>query len=263
MNHLKYFFLWIAGILLTLNALSNSPDFTLRTLEDNYLTMKSDSISKLFPEKAKGISVGIKPLIAPAVLISGGTAIHFMTGFKENVRDYFQENLYYTGHFDDYAQYAPVVAVYALNLCGVKGKNGLGNRTAILVKSVLINRLLTGSVKEIANVTRPNGFNHSFPSGHTSMAFSLAHFMHHEYGQRSVWFSIGAYACASAVGVLRISKNAHWVSDVVGGAGFGILSTELAYLTHRYKWDKNKKNNLSFSPFQFRDQKGIAMVYRF
>ena len=46
---------------------------------------------------------GLKPYIAPVILISGGTALHFMTGTKENVRDVVRENFPYQGHFDDYA----------------------------------------------------------------------------------------------------------------------------------------------------------------
>jgi membrane-associated phospholipid phosphatase len=31
-------------------------------------------------------------------------------------------------------------------------------------------------------------------------------------------------------------NDKHWEADVVAGAGFGILSAHLAYLTHRYRW---------------------------
>ena len=31
------------------------------------------------------------------------------------------------------------------------------------------------------------------------------------------------------VGALRIYNNAHWLHDVIAGAGFGIASTELSY----------------------------------
>ena len=206
---------------------------------------------------------GIKPYIAPALLITTGTILHFSTGAKENFQDWVQENFAYTGHIDDYIQYAPGVAVYALNAFGVKGKNNFGNRTAIVVKSLLINDLMVSSLKKWVDSDRPNGDPHSFPSGHTSTAFALAHFMHKEYGDRSIWYSIGAYSCATAVGVMRVAKNAHWISDVVAGAGFGMLSTELVYLTHLYKWDNEHIKNLDIFPWSSRQQKGIALVYRF
>ena len=33
-------------------------------------------------------------------------------------------------------------------------------------------------------------------------------------------------------------NNRHWESDVFAGAGFGILSAHLAYLSHRNRWGR-------------------------
>ena len=87
--------------------------------------------------------------------------------------------------------------------------------------------------------------------------------MHKEYGEQSPWFSIGAYSCAASVGILRLAKDAHWLSDVLTGAGIGILSTELVYLTHQYKWDKEHLRRFDIFPFQFPQQKGVSLVVRF
>jgi membrane-associated phospholipid phosphatase len=206
---------------------------------------------------------GIKPFIAPTLLIATGTALHFSTEAKENFQDWIQEKTNYTGHVEDYLQYVPGVAVYALNAFGVKGKNNFGNRTAIVIKSLLINELIVSHLKTGVNEERPNGGDHSFPSGHTSVAFALAQFMHHEFGDRSVWYSIGAYSSATTVGVLRVAGNAHWISDVVAGAGFGMLSTELVYLTHQYKWDNEHIKNFDIFPWRTKRQSGLTMVYTF
>jgi membrane-associated phospholipid phosphatase len=206
---------------------------------------------------------GIKPFIAPTLLITTGTILHLSTEAKENFQDWVQENTSYSGHVEDYLQYAPGVAVYALNAFGVKGKNNFGNRTAIVIKSLLLNELMVSSLKVWVNETRPGGGEHSFPSGHTSTAFVLAQFMHHEFGDRSVWYSIGAYSCATTVGLLRVAGNAHWISDVVAGAGFGMLSTELIYLTHQYKWDNEHIRNFDIFPWSNRKQSGMALVYTF
>jgi membrane-associated phospholipid phosphatase len=37
---------------------------------------------------------------------------------------------------------------------------------------------------------------------------------------------------ASLIGIARVYNNRHWVSDVVAGAGIGILSTKIVYLTY-------------------------------
>ncbi|HSO88669.1 MAG TPA: phosphatase PAP2 family protein [Draconibacterium sp.] len=224
--------------------------------------LHADSIHRInFHYKDK--SRGIKPFIAPILLIATGTALHFSTDAKENFQDWVQTNFSYSGSIDDYIQYAPGVAVYALNAVGVKGKNNFGNRTAIVVKSLLLNELIVSSLKVWVNEERPNGGEHSFPSGHTSTAFALAHFMHKEYGERSIWYSIGAYSCATTVGLMRVAKNAHWISDVVAGAGFGMLSTELVYLTHQYKWDNEHIKNFDIFPWTNRKQSGLAVVYTF
>lgn len=206
---------------------------------------------------------GIKPYIAPALLITTGTILHFSTDAKKNFQDWVQKDFGRTGHAEDYLLYVPGVAVYGLNALGIKGKNNFGNRTALLAKSFLLNEMIISGLKYGVNEERPNGGEHSFPSGHTSKAFMFAHFMHKEYGYKSIWYSVGAYSCATTVGILRVVHNAHWISDVVAGAGIGMLSTELVYLTHQYKWDKEHLRRLDIFPWSNQKQKGLALVYTF
>jgi membrane-associated phospholipid phosphatase len=206
---------------------------------------------------------GLRPWIAPALLTASGTALHFMPEVKGDIHDFMHSNLSYQGSIDDYAKIAPLAAVYLLNLTGIRGKNNFGNLTALVVKSILVNNFATYRLKVWVNATRPNFEKHSFPSGHTSMTFTFAHFMHKEYGDRSPWYSIGAYSGATAVGVMRIAKNAHWLSDVLAGAGIGILSTELVYLTHQYKWDNEHIKRLDIFPFRMGRQNGLTMIYSF
>ncbi len=145
-------------------------------------------------------------------------------------------------HIDDYLQYAPIAAVYGLNLAGVKGKNDFANRTALLIKSEIIVGALTYTIKNVTSIQRPDTSTpNSFPSGHTAQAFAAATFMAKEYGHKSIWYSIGAYSVATSVGVMRVMNNRHWITDVLVGAGIGIFSTNLAYLTHQYKWGKKHK----------------------
>ena len=229
---------------------------------DISFSFHNDSIHRLdfrYPHERKGL----KPYFAPALLISGGTALHFMTDFKKSVRDFTQKNFAYDGHVDYYIQYGPLAAVYALNAAGIKGKNNFGNRTAIVAKSFILNGIFVDRLKSWTGVTRPDGGTRSFPSGHTATAFSLAHFMHHEYGEVSTWYSVGAYSTAAAVGIMSVAKNAHWISDIVAGAGIGILATELVYLTHQYKWDNEHLKRFDIFPFQLGNQKGLTLVYNF
>ncbi|WP_340114733.1 phosphatase PAP2 family protein [Maribellus mangrovi] len=205
---------------------------------------------------------GFKPYIAPTVLIAGGTALHFSDS-KYQFNDWVQDNFHYEGGADDYLRFAPLAAVYSLNAIGIKGENNFGNLTAISLKSFILNDLLVYSLKKAVNEERPNGGQHSFPSGHTSVVFAFAQIMHHEYGEQSIWYSVGAYSCAATVGLMRIAKGAHWASDVLAGAGIGMLSTELVYLTHQYKWDWEHIKHFDIFPFSVGQQKGLTLVYNF
>jgi len=69
----------------------------------------------------------------------------------------------------------------------------------------------------------------SFPSGHTATAFMTATMLNKEYGYRSPWIGVGAYTVAAATGLMRMANNKHWLSDVLTGAGVGIVATELGY----------------------------------
>lgn len=50
-----------------------------------------------------------------------------------------------------------------------------------------------------------------------------------EYGHKSPWIGVGAYSMATVTGLMRMANNKHWLSDVLTGAGIGILSTEIGY----------------------------------
>lgn len=152
-------------------------------------------------------------------------------------------------HVDDYLQYAPIAAVYGLNALGIKGEHDFANRTALLIKSELFMMAMVIPLKELTNVPRPDtGAPNSFPSGHTAQAFAAATFLHKEYGKDHPMYSVLAYTTATGIGVLRVMNNRHWASDVLVGAGIGILATNLAYLTHQNKWgsNKNKNNKVEF-----------------
>jgi hypothetical protein len=56
--------------------------------------------------------------------------------------------------------------------------------------------------------------------------------MAQELGEKSPFYSVIGYAFAATTGVFRIYHKDHWFSDVVAGAGFGILATKGAYLLY-------------------------------
>jgi membrane-associated phospholipid phosphatase len=63
--------------------------------------------------------------------------------------------------------------------------------------------------------TRPNGSDHSFPSGHTAGAFFGAAFITVVWG---IWWGIIPLALAVLTGISRVVSKNHWPRDVVAGA---------------------------------------------
>lgn len=133
-------------------------------------------------------------------------------------------------NFDNYLQFAPAAAVYALNASGVKGRHNLKDRSIILGTSFILSTAAVFALKKITHQLRPDyGGYSSFPSGHTSTAFTGAEFMLQEYKGYSPLLRYSGYVMAAGTGVLRMYNNRHWLSDVITGAGVGILSTKLSY----------------------------------
>ena len=212
-----------------------------------------------------------KKLIIPSVLIGYGIASLEIDGLKQlnlSTRYEISEHQPDKIKLDNYTQYLPAVMVYGLNWAGIKGKHNLKDRTIIYATSQLIAASIVIPLKHITKEERPDGSNlQSFPSGHTTTAFSSAQFLYREYRDTNFWLSISGYPIAIFTGVYRALNNKHWVGDVVAGAGFGILSTEIAYWLYpkiNLWFSKNKKDSaFLIAPF-YQDQAfGLGFFKRF
>src|SRR5207237_2849486 len=71
---------------------------------------------------------------------------------------------------------------------------------------------------------RHANFRESFPSNHTASAVAMSAVLAHYYPPAAATFWALAIACA----LLRYVLDAHWPSDVVGGAALGYLAAILA-----------------------------------
>lgn len=235
---------------------------------------QKDSLDTISVKQHVLINSGIdyKPkvtsFIIPAVFISYGLVS--LTNFQpvkqldKSTKDELQEDHpLFAAHADNYLQFAPAAAVYALNLAGVKGKHNLVDATGLYVLSEAIMGGTVTSLKKITHRQRPDESAYdSFPSGHTANAFAAAEFLNQEYKDVSPWIGYAGYTVATATGVLRLYNNKHWVSDVVAGAGFGILSTKVAY----YVYPKLKrlilgKNALSYNVMPSYQQHSFGLSF--
>jgi membrane-associated phospholipid phosphatase len=88
-------------------------------------------------------------------------------------------------------------------------------------QAMIVTGAYTSILKYSVQRTRPDGSNSlSFPSGHTSSAFSLAAVANRHYGWK---VGVPAYVLASGIGLSRIEKDKHYLSDVLAGATLGII----------------------------------------
>lgn len=162
------------------------------------------------------------PLIINGLIMKGQS--RSFRGLRNDYIPRFDKSL------DNYTQYLPAAVMLGLKIGGVKGRSSWGCMLASDAMSVALMAGIVNSLKYSAQVERPDGTDlRSFPSGHTATAFMTATMLTKEYGYRSPWIGIGAYTIASATGFMRMANNKHWLSDVLTGAGIGIVSTELGY----------------------------------
>lgn len=138
----------------------------------------------------------------------------------------------YENRFDDNLQLVPLVVASGLNFAGYQGRSKTGRYLASGALSYAWCALFVNGIKYTAKEMRPDGSTaNSFPSGHTATAFTAATIMHKEYGlTRSPWWSVFGYGCAATTGIMRTLNNRHWISDVLVGAGIGVISTDLGYM---------------------------------
>ncbi|MBK7188948.1 MAG: phosphatase PAP2 family protein [bacterium] len=71
---------------------------------------------------------------------------------------------------------------------------------------------------------RPSGGPHSFPSGHTAVAFSVVPVIAHHFGWRA---AVPAVLLASATGLGRMEAFRHFQSDVLAGAALGLACGDI------------------------------------
>lgn len=190
-----------------------------------------------------------KELYVPASLLLSGAILNTKKNrsFRFKVKEWRNKNMYhFRTRIDDFLQFAPLVSVYAFHEIGMSHQTEMEDLNKIALKSQV---LMLGTVYILKTTTkniRPNGAKHSFPSGHTAEAFAGATLLSIEYGKDYKWVPYVAYGTAGLVGAFRIANNRHYISDVLFGAGLGILSTKIAYWTHHYKPTINKKEDDPF-----------------
>jgi membrane-associated phospholipid phosphatase len=147
----------------------------------------------------------------------------------------------------------------------------------LATQSYLAAGAMSSVVKFLVGRVRPNGFvaatennlsflgpssksiSSSFPSGHTTAAFSAATVFAQEYKDQTL-IPVIAYTAATMVGLSRITQNAHWATDVLAGACLGyVTGRQVTDNYHRYaRLKSGKVEKISFK-FNLQYYDGVIM----
>lgn len=223
--------------------------FNLWNVNSQPLNNQKINVSSKFTDTIKFKSI-FKRSIVPVSLIGLGVFVNksrFERQLQTDLRNKVGDN--YNLPIDDYLQFVPVAEMYIADIYGLKAKNHWFNQTKYLFISNLISSAITHGLKRVAKKKRPNGSPNSFPSGHTTFAFTNAAVLYNEFEDSSPILAYSGYAFATITGAFRMINNKHWLSDVLVGAGVGILATELVYYFEPLK---------NFNPFK--KVKGMSVV---
>lgn len=184
--------------------------------------------------------------ILPIGLITTGALLNIGT-IKNRIEDAIPET---NNGVDDFLQYTPMAEMYLLDVLGIKHQSSVFDQTKYLLITQFVSGMVTQGLKKITKVTRPTGADNSYPSGHTTLAFAGATVLYHEFIDTDPWLAYSGFAFATATGCLRLTNRAHWLPDVLTGAGIGIITGNLVYYFKPLKKLQlsSGNNKISFIP---------------
>jgi membrane-associated phospholipid phosphatase len=177
-------------------------------------------------------------LMLYGITINGKNGLYSSYSIHKDIQTMFP-NFY--SPVDRYTQYVPLVAAYATGFIpGTKPRHSNGRRLWMFLQAQVITSVATLALKHYTHQLRPNGSDHlSFPSGHTVQAFMGAALFDVEYPGQMKAVKIGLYTLAGLTGAMAMLNDRHWASDVLFGAGMGIMSVRLLYWSEQH-WKKKK-----------------------
>ncbi len=153
--------------------------------------------------------------------------------------------------FEPFGRFAPVI-IGGFYLGGRLAKdNRLAGTSLTAAKALVVSSVCANIVKQLTHRHRPyqdeipdhanwdGPFSdieyNSFPSGHSTAAFSMATVFAMEYSE-TIWIPVLAYTLATGTAISRLYDNKHWASDVVIGSALG-------FVTGRFMWKQSRKGN--------------------
>ena len=130
---------------------------------------------------------------------------------------YSQDKRYHGDGIDDVLRFVPTIAVFGLKACGVEAESTWQRRIGAQVLALGVNAAVTYSLKHAIHEKRPDRTdNYSFPSGHTSFAFSGATVLMHEYRKVSPWIGVASAEAGYLLGDWLLGKKKKKAKEMDG-----------------------------------------------
>ncbi len=174
--------------------------------------------------------------------------------------------------FEPFGRFAPVL-IGGLYLGGrLANDSRLAGTSLTAAKAFIVSAVGTNIIKQLTHRHRPfqddvpdhanwdGPFSDihyaSFPSGHSTAAFSMATVYALEY-RSTVWVPVLAYTLATGTAVSRLYDNKHWASDVLIGSALG-------FVTGRFMWKQSRKdrNRLVILPSAGTQSASLTFILR-
>ncbi len=156
----------------------------------------------------------------------------------------------------EYGQYA-IGAFLALGQTYFDHDNGINH-----IRSLVANGVVTITLKYSAQRERPDKSNNvSFPSGHSSDAFTTATSLTYAYGWKAAMIF---YPIATYVALSRVADEKHWLSDITAGAFIGVwMGRSFYYESEKNNEPEGSAKQWQLTPYALGDRVGLNLSFRF
>lgn len=157
--------------------------------------------------------------------------------------------------------YSALAVPTVLYLSGLAFSNEeLRTTGRLMTEAMFLSTIISQTIKITAGRSRPytndgsntwkpftfTDRNYSFPSGHTTVAFTIATVL--SYRIDKWWAYASLYSLATSTAIARIYLDKHWASDVLMGAGIGTVSALLILNANEKTKNDKTTEGFNFSP---------------